>query len=111
MKLFKHIIFTILVFLLNIYASSPTSVPISHQIYPYFERMETLGHVENLLDGIRPYSRAKVAKVLIELDKQRDMLTPIDREKLDGFLLDFRYELQIETKNYHVPEGKTSIRF
>lgn len=89
-----------------VHASTPTSIPVDHPIYAYLERMETLGHVENLLDGIRPYSRAKVAKCLSHLDKRRDKLTTIDREKLDEFLLDFRFELQPEIKNYLVPEGQ-----
>ena len=60
-----------------VFATNPTSIPISHPIYPYLERMEALGHVENLLDGIRPYSRVKVAGILAELDKKRDKLTSI----------------------------------
>ena len=90
----------------NVLAQNPTSVPISHPIYAYLERMETLGYVQNLLDGIRPYSRAKVAEFLLKLDAQRDQLTPIDREKLDNFLLDFRYEIQPDKKNALVPEGQ-----
>jgi hypothetical protein len=62
--------------------------------------MEVLGHAENLLDGIRPYSRAKVADILTKLDKQRDKLTPIDREKLVEFLINFRYQLKSNQNIY-----------
>jgi len=89
-----------------IFSQNPTSIPVSHPIYVYLERMEALGHAENLLDGVRPYSRGKVAEVLIELDKKRDLLTPIDREKLDEFLLDFRYETRPEEKYYLTPENQ-----
>ena len=104
--IFKLSLLTCIIFMNNVLAQNPTSVPISHPIYAYLERMETLGYVQNLLDGIRPYSRAKVAEVLLKLDLQRDQLTPIDREKLDNFLLDFRYEIQPDKKNALVPEGQ-----
>jgi hypothetical protein len=96
-----------LIFILSpVAASNPTSIPISHPVYTYLERMEALGYAENLLDGIRPYSRAKVADILVELDNKRDQLTPIDREKLDEFLLDFRYEIRPDEKYYRTPENQ-----
>ena len=51
-----------------IYPANPTSVPVSHPIYNYLERMETLGYVQNLLDGIRPYSRINAAWVMISIN-------------------------------------------
>ena len=105
----KTVLFIIIFFfLLTDYSKSqnPSSVPVSHPIYAYFERMETLGHLHNLLDGIRPYSRARVAEMLNVLDEKRTELTPIDRRKLDDFLLDFRFELNPEQKYHRVPENQ-----
>ena len=96
-----------LIFILSpVAASNPTSIHISHPVYTYLERMEALGYAENLLDGIRPYSRAKVADILVELDNKRDQLTPIDRQKLDEFLLDFRFEIRPDEKYYQTPENQ-----
>ena len=69
----KNIIFnlsllTCIIFMNNVLAQNPTSVPISHPIYAYLERMETLGYVQNLLDGIRPYSRINAAWVMISIN-------------------------------------------
>ena len=106
MKVILYIDVLVLICFAVSLAQNPTSVPISHPIYQYLERMEALGHVENLLDGIRPYSRGRVTYILIELDKRRDLLTPIDQEKLDELLLDFRYEIRPKEKYYRTPDGQ-----
>ena len=53
-----------LIFILSpVVASNPTSIPISHPVYTYLERMEALGYAENLLDGIRLFTNVKVDDV------------------------------------------------
>jgi hypothetical protein len=86
------------------YASNPVSVPARHPIYNYFERMETLGYLTNILDGIRPFSRTKAARLLKILEEKRAELTPIDQRRLDDFLLDFRYELNPSKKYAEMPD-------
>jgi hypothetical protein len=44
-------------------AKNPTSIPISHPVYTYLERIEALGYAENLLDGIRLFTNVKVDDV------------------------------------------------
>lgn len=88
-------------------AGNPVSVPVNHPIYDYFERMESLGLLTNLLDGIRPYSRARVAELLQVLQKHRAELTAIDRDRLDNWLLDFRFEIDRSKKYHLIPEDKT----
>ena len=87
-------------------SQNPTSIPVDDPIYDYFERMETLGYLTNLLDGIRPFSRGRAAEFLKVLESKRADLTPIDRRKLDDYLLDFRYELNPEQKYHRTPEGQ-----
>ncbi|MBD3225862.1 MAG: hypothetical protein GF313_14130 [Caldithrix sp.] len=86
--------------------ANPVNVPVHHPVYNFLERMETLGIVHNLLDGVRPYSRAKVARFLQVVDINKLRLTPIDRRRLADYLLDFRYEIQPNKRNALVPEGQ-----
>ncbi len=50
------------------FASNPATVSINDPIYEYLKRMETLGFITDLKDGIRPYSRSKIAKLLVECE-------------------------------------------
>ena len=91
----------------NIFAKNPASVPISHPVYNYFDRIETLGYIQNLLDGVRPYSRAKVAEVLVQVNQKREQLTSIDKRRLDDFLLDFRFEISNQNRHALIPENQS----
>jgi Capsule assembly protein Wzi len=91
----------------NIFAQNPASVPLNHPVYGFLERMETLGEVENLLDGVKPYSRARVAVFLQKLYARSESLTSIDKRKLDDFLLDFRFEISKEKKHALIPTNKS----
>lgn len=91
----------------NIFAQNPASVPISHPVYSYLERMETLGHIQNLFDGVRPYSRSRVAGALTQINQKRGQFTAIDKRRLDDFLLDFRFELSGKKKHALITENKS----
>ncbi|HID37888.1 MAG TPA: hypothetical protein EYP36_00030, partial [Calditrichaeota bacterium] len=90
----------------KIFASSPVSVPVNDEVYVFLERMETLGYVHDLLDGIRPFSRGRIARFLLEIKESRDELTHIDRRRLDDYLLDYRYEIDSSQKYARLEEDK-----
>ena len=91
---------------LSVKAGTPTSVPLDNPVYDFLERMETLGFVHDVFNGIKPFDRAEVAGYLKEIAAHRNELTPIDRRKLDDFLLDFRWEID-RTKRYDLmPVGQ-----
>jgi hypothetical protein len=73
-------------------AGNPVSVPLGHPVYEYIDRMETLGIIVDVLDGAKPYSRGRVAGLLLQVRERRDQLTAIDARRLAEFLLDFRFE-------------------
>ena len=81
--------------------SNPISVPLDNRVYEFLDRMESMGVVDNLVDGIKPLDRAYIAKILQKLDKMRDRLTQIDQDHLDNFLLDFRYDINSGNR-YHL---------
>lgn len=103
----KTTIHLLLIFFLTtlLFAGNPVSVPLWHPVYHFLDRIETLGIVDNLIDGVKPFDREHVAELLIDIQKQRDHLTRIDREKLDNFLLDFRFEID-PSKKYGQIEGE-----
>jgi hypothetical protein len=66
--------------------------------------MESLGAVVRILDGVKPFSRDKVARILLNLSKKKERLTKIDQQNLQRYLLEFRYELNPENKYHLTPE-------
>ena len=94
----KRIILTLILFLTTqlLIAGNPVSVPLDNPVYRFLDRMETLGILDNLRDGIKPYDRAFVADMLVRADSMRQELTTIDRRRLDNYLLDFRFDINHE---------------
>ena len=85
---------------------NPVSVPLGHPVYAFLDRMETLGVLPNLMDGVRPLPRSTIARWLMQIDRNRFLLTRIDRERLDNFLLDFRWEIDPGTRYPELPEDR-----
>ena len=56
MKNIKLIII-LLTLIIPLFAGNPISVPLGHPVYHFLDRMETLGILDNLLDGIKPFDR------------------------------------------------------
>ncbi len=90
-------------FLLSALNASPVSVGLDDPIYPYLDRMETLGFLSHVHNGIKPFSRNEISRYLKELIPQTDRLTHIDRRRLQDFLLDYRRELQPQRKYEQTP--------
>jgi hypothetical protein len=79
-------------------AGNPVSVPLGDPIYRFLDRMETIGIIDNLRDGIKPFERGRISQLLIKVNEERTQLSPIDRQRLDNYLLDFRYEIDYTQK-------------
>jgi hypothetical protein len=90
----------------NIFASNISSVPLDNPIYPFFDRLETMRLIDELLMGTKPISRDRVATILLHLDSTRLEMTSIDKQKLNNFLLDYRYEIDSKNKYEELPEGQ-----
>lgn len=106
MKNFKYVLLLIII-VTPLLAGNPVSVPIYDPIYHYLDRLETLGILDNILDGVKPFDREHIANLLREIDLKREQLTRIDREKLDNYLLDYRYELKSGEKYAQIKDDKT----
>jgi hypothetical protein len=103
----KHlwIVFLMLCCLGVIYAGNPVSVPIDHPVYRFLDRMETMGVLDNLRDAVQPFDRQRISRLLIELDDKRTSLTKIDKQRLDNYLLDFRYDIN-KSERYAPLDGE-----
>jgi len=101
----KRFLFLIL-FTASIFASNISSVSLDHPIYPFFDRLETMGLIDELLMGTKPITRNRVANILLHLDSTKTELTSIDHQKLDNFLLDFRYEINSKNRYKELPQGQ-----
>jgi len=96
----------LIIFTTSIFASNISSIPLDHPIYPFFDRLETKGLINDLLMGTKPITRDRVANILLHLDSTRIELTSIDQQKLNNFLLDFRYEINSKNKFKELQEGQ-----
>ncbi len=92
---------------ITVKASNPVSVPVRHRVYPYLERLEALGVISRFLDGAKPLSRGRIAGFLKQASQKRDEMTQIDKQLLDLFMLEFRYEIDKTAKYKQVYQGKT----
>jgi hypothetical protein len=106
MKKMKLIII-LLTLIIPLFAGNPVSVPLGHPVYHFLDRIETLGIIDNLLDGVKPFDREHVAELLIEVYKQSKNLTRIDQENLANYLLDFRFEIDHTQKNTLIEEERS----
>lgn len=100
----RSVSFSLILILHLLQAGNPVSVPIDHRIYTFLDRMESLGIVNNLVDGVKPLDRSYIAEILQVIEEKRDRLTHIDRNLLDNFLLDFRYDIN-RKEPYHLFES------
>lgn len=104
----KHILilFSFLLLINALIAGNPVSVPLDQPVYRFLDRMETLGILDNMRDGIRPLDRERVSNLLLKINESRELLTGIDRRRLDNYLLDFRYEIDYNQKYAGVKEDR-----
>lgn len=76
-------------------ADVSVNVPLGHWSYEFIERCEAKGVLHGLGDGIKPFSRVEMARVLLEIAAAEEAggLTRIDREQLRLLQEEFREEL------------------
>ncbi|MCF7804193.1 MAG: hypothetical protein K9N46_07890 [Candidatus Marinimicrobia bacterium] len=77
-------------------SASQLHVRIGDPVYDYLERMATRGFLPGYMDDTRPLTRDYIAEQLRRLDEQRSELSRIEREILNEYISDYRYELTDE---------------
>ena len=76
------------------------NVPVNHSVYIFLKRMEMKGVISRYHDAILPISRRQVADFLSTCKLSREMLTSVEQNQLENFVIEFQYELG-ETENVH----------
>ena len=91
---FNVILFTISIIYFHGWVySSLIHVSIQDPIYEYLNRMETQGVLTTYMNGTLPLTRDYIAKLLHELEQQREKLSSVDQKILDEYISDYRHEL------------------
>jgi len=108
-KYFKIII--IFVLLSSTLFASQLHVPINDPIYLYLDRMATMGIVRNIFNDALPLNRDEVAKALVKIFKHREQLSKVDRQILEEYISDYRYEFR-DKKHWKIKNNSnTYFRF
>lgn len=68
-------------------------VPVSHKVYPFLQRMELKGLIENYNSGNLPLSRKEVATFLSALSENESSLDRSEKRILDDLLVEFNFDI------------------
>lgn len=75
-------------------------VDIEHNVYPFLERMDRLNFIENYDRFEIPKTRREIASFLSGVMKNNAMLNHTDKKKLNDFLNEFEFDINLTTENY-----------
>jgi len=68
-------------------------LPTSHEVYPYFKRMEARGLLKDFRDAALPFSRRQIAMFLQKLEAVTSQMTWVERRRYEFLKSEFSYEL------------------
>ncbi len=97
----KHIFSSTLLIIISIaffdlnfcFVSAQTiSVAVENSIYDFLER-SSIRQMITLNEAVKPYSRLHITRKLLELDEDRGYLTNFEKEELDFYLQEYKYEI------------------
>jgi len=94
----KILVILFFVFTVQIF-SQLEYVPIEHKVYDFIERMNYKHIVANYNSFEKPKSRKEIAAYLVEISKNKELISAIDIEILNRFLDEFEFDLYGTTKN------------
>jgi hypothetical protein len=82
-------------------AAQSVNVPLEHRAYGFLERMETRGVLPELRDGSLPFTRERIAGLLLAIERRTavrpDLLSGVERKILDRLKGEFWDELADST--------------
>jgi len=96
----RKIILLIFILLNSIY-SQIGYVEITHPIYNYLERMQSMHFISNYNSFEVPKSRKEIVKYIRKIDENKNQLNYIDLKTLEDFLVEFEFDLFNSTENYY----------
>jgi hypothetical protein len=96
----KKLLLLILFTIPTIIFPQGTYVSVDNEVYPFLDRMKTIGKIENYYSESLPLTRKKVAELLLSLWDRRNELNSIDKTFLDYYLTQFGFEAFGSTNRY-----------
>jgi hypothetical protein len=66
-----------------------TFLPLNHRAYDFLDRMELGGLVTGARLGAKPITRARAAELLVAVEREKQRLTPVDRDELACLMDEF----------------------
>ena len=95
-------------------AQASINVPIDHWSYGFIERFEARGTLSGLADGIKPFSRQRMARALSQIARERDeggRITAVEGALLNRLLLEFEEEIdRIEGRDGDVDRRQRGLQ-
>ncbi len=73
-------------------------VNVGNPVYDFLERINTLGIIKNYNPFELPKTREEISKSLIELNSKKDLLSPVEKAKLQYFLKEFSFDIAGSTE-------------
>lgn len=73
-------------------------VEVENEIYDFLRRMNTLNIIENYDPFELPKTRIEIKEYLKQVIDKSEYLDAVDNNKVNDFLVEFEYELNLETK-------------
>ncbi len=67
-------------------------VPVNHKVYPFLEMMSMKGLI-NYNDANIPISRRRVSEYLVQLDKEKNKMSSVERKILGDLMVEFSYDI------------------
>jgi hypothetical protein len=68
-------------------------VPVQHEVYDFLKRMEARQLLVGFKDAAKPLSRIQIGSELIELEKNANEMTRVERETFEFLKTEFKYEI------------------
>jgi len=99
------LLFLLIISGIHVAHASQLDVPIDDPVYEYLDRLATRGLLPYYLNDIKPLTRDEIARQLVRLNEQRDALSRVDRQLLDEYRADYRFELT-DKRYYKLGKGK-----
>jgi len=109
---FKKLSILVLLIIIGvqILSASQIHVKLDDPIYTYLDRMATQGWLPFYMNDTKPLTRDYIAEQLIKLNTVRTNLRRVDRQLLDEFMAEFRYELT-NKKHFKLKDQTTYYPF
>jgi capsule assembly protein Wzi len=101
MKNYKILCLAIIYFIsATIISAQLELVPASNPVYSFLNKMQISGFVNEYSNSNLPLSREKVAEFLVELENNKNKITPVDKKILNDYLLEFSFDISGDLSNF-----------